>query len=88
MGQGFADAVGVAEPPMELDDSVKGVLEQVCYSLHANLVLEIFRAKTHLPLNRSTRRQERPLLGPLSTMMEPKFLGRWIGHIMKRRKFL
>lgn len=28
-GQNFADAIGVREPPMTLDQSVKGVLEQV-----------------------------------------------------------
>lgn len=31
-GQAFADAVGVAEPPMSIEDSVDGVLKQVCYS--------------------------------------------------------
>ena len=29
MGQGFANAVGVETPPMELDVCVKGLLEQV-----------------------------------------------------------
>jgi hypothetical protein len=29
MGQGFADAVGVKTPPMELDFCVKGLLKQV-----------------------------------------------------------
>lgn len=29
MGQGFADAVGVKEPPMEIEDSVKELLKQV-----------------------------------------------------------
>ncbi|TVY46924.1 Norsolorinic acid ketoreductase [Lachnellula occidentalis] len=28
-GQAFADAVGVKEPPMDLEDSVKGVLQQI-----------------------------------------------------------
>ena len=31
MGQGFADAVGVAEPPMEVGDYVERILEQVEY---------------------------------------------------------
>jgi hypothetical protein len=29
MGQGFADAVGVETPPMEMEVCVKGLLEQV-----------------------------------------------------------
>ena len=32
-GQSFADSVGVKEPPMTLEESVNGVLEQVCHSL-------------------------------------------------------
>ena len=32
-GQNFADSIGVAEPPMTLEESVTGVLAQVC-SLH------------------------------------------------------
>ncbi|TAQ91587.1 hypothetical protein B7494_g100 [Chlorociboria aeruginascens] len=31
-GQSFADAMGVNEPPMNMEDSVRGVLEQVCDS--------------------------------------------------------
>lgn len=30
MGQALADSVGFAEPPMTVEDSAKGVLEQVC----------------------------------------------------------
>jgi hypothetical protein len=30
MGQALADAVGFKEPPMEIDDSARQVLEQVC----------------------------------------------------------
>jgi len=29
-GQNFADSIGVAEPPLELEESVQGVLNQVC----------------------------------------------------------
>jgi len=29
-GQNFADSIGVAEPPMTLEQSVEGVLAQVC----------------------------------------------------------
>ena len=29
-GQNFADSIGVAEPPMTLEQSVEGVLTQVC----------------------------------------------------------
>lgn len=29
-GQNFADAVGAKEPPMTIEQSVKGVLAQVC----------------------------------------------------------
>ena len=32
-GQSFADSVGVKEPPMTLEESVNGVLEQVCHPL-------------------------------------------------------
>jgi hypothetical protein len=32
MGQGFADAVGVKEPPMDLETSVNALLEQVSRS--------------------------------------------------------
>lgn len=32
MGQGFADAVGYKEPPMGIEECVKGLLEQVCGS--------------------------------------------------------
>lgn len=31
-GQMFADSIGVAEPPMNVEDSVRGVLAQVCSS--------------------------------------------------------
>jgi hypothetical protein len=31
-GQNFADSIGYKEPPMTLEDSVKGVLEQVSYA--------------------------------------------------------
>lgn len=29
-GQAFADSVGVKEPPMSLEESVSGVMRQVC----------------------------------------------------------
>jgi hypothetical protein len=32
-GQNFADSIGYEEPPMSLEDSVRGVLEQVSYML-------------------------------------------------------
>jgi xanthine dehydrogenase molybdopterin-binding subunit B len=31
-GQNFADSIGVAEPPMTLEQSVNGVLAQACVS--------------------------------------------------------
>jgi len=30
-GQAFADAIGYEEPPMSLEESVSGVLNQVCF---------------------------------------------------------
>ena len=37
-GQTFADAIGVKEPPLTLDESVRGVLAQVCLSPLLNLL--------------------------------------------------
>ena len=30
-GQAFADSIGVAEPPMSVEESARGVLAQVCF---------------------------------------------------------
>lgn len=39
-GQNFADVVGVNEPPMTVEQSVKGVLAQVCPPLnHASMII-------------------------------------------------
>ena len=40
MGQGFADAVGVKAPPMELDVCVKGLSEQVRTNFMNNKITE------------------------------------------------
>jgi len=37
-GQAFADSVGVKEPPMEVEESVRGVLDQVCFSTYFGLI--------------------------------------------------
>ncbi len=33
MGQGLADAVGFKEPPLTVEESAKGMVEQVCSAL-------------------------------------------------------
>jgi len=35
MGQKFADSVGVSEPPLDINDSVSGIIKQVCVEYEA-----------------------------------------------------
>ena len=37
-GQNFADAVGAKEPPMTIEQSVNGVLVQVCLPGHISIL--------------------------------------------------
>ena len=41
-GQAFADSIGGEEPPMTVEESAKGVLEQVFSLLAFNLTARIF----------------------------------------------
>jgi norsolorinic acid ketoreductase len=36
-GQNYADVVGVKEPPMTIEQSVIGVIAQVCLPIHASI---------------------------------------------------
>lgn len=40
-GQAFADAIGIKQPPMTLEESVRGVLEQVCLTVLSAILSDI-----------------------------------------------
>jgi hypothetical protein len=54
-GQNFANAVGVKEPPMTIEQSVKGVLAQVCAIRDHSLIIATDRDWYRLTLLKRRR---------------------------------